>query len=179
MRFARTLSRMLLRVANQAVAVWRKLWRLGMGFEAIEHVSNFLALVGCKSGYVNQRLHAFGTRQGYDRTGIGVSRQYDRPFGAVQAAVESSHIIGKRCERKRRPMRRWRSPESLLLPIAEALARFVCEEHFANVKACEGHSCTLVFADRTRRRARRWCSMAVCGNRAKQAAHRKRLKNGR
>lgn len=76
-----------------------------------------------------------------------------------------------------RMMRRWRSPESLLLPIAEALARFVCEEDFANVKACEGHSCTLVFADRTRRRARRWCSMAVCGNRAKQAAHRNRLKN--
>jgi predicted RNA-binding Zn ribbon-like protein len=74
-------------------------------------------------------------------------------------------------------MRRWRSPESLLLPIAEALAKFVCEEDFANVKACEGHACTLVFADRTRRRARRWCSMAICGNRAKQAAHRSRLKN--
>jgi predicted RNA-binding Zn ribbon-like protein len=74
-------------------------------------------------------------------------------------------------------VRRWRSPESLLLPIGEALATFVCEKDFANVKACEGHSCTLVFADHTRRRARRWCSMAVCGNRAKQAAHRNRLKN--
>ncbi len=74
-------------------------------------------------------------------------------------------------------MRRWRSPESLLLPIGEALAKFVCEEDFANVKACGGHACTLVFADRTRRRARRWCSMAICGNRAKQAAHRSRLKN--
>jgi predicted RNA-binding Zn ribbon-like protein len=77
-----------------------------------------------------------------------------------------------------RAMRRWQSPESLLLPIGEALAKFVCEEDFAGVKACEGHSCTLVFADHTRRRARRWCSMAVCGNRAKQAAHRGRLKNG-
>jgi predicted RNA-binding Zn ribbon-like protein len=76
-------------------------------------------------------------------------------------------------------MRRWRSPESLLLPIGEALAKLVCEEDFANVKACEGHGCTLVFADHTRRRARRWCSMAICGNRAKQAAHRKRLKNKR
>jgi predicted RNA-binding Zn ribbon-like protein len=73
--------------------------------------------------------------------------------------------------------RRWRSPESLLLPIGEALAKFVCEEDFANVKACEGHSCTLVFADHTRRRARKWCSMAVCGNRAKQTAHRNRLKS--
>jgi predicted RNA-binding Zn ribbon-like protein len=75
-------------------------------------------------------------------------------------------------------IRRWRSPEALLLPIGEALAKFVCEADFATVKACEGHACTLVFADHTRRRARRWCSMAVCGNRAKQAAHRSRLKNG-
>jgi predicted RNA-binding Zn ribbon-like protein len=76
-----------------------------------------------------------------------------------------------------RAMRHWRSTESLLLPIGEALARFVCEEDFAKVKACEGHSCTLIFADHSRRRARRWCSMAICGNRAKQAAHRDRLKN--
>jgi predicted RNA-binding Zn ribbon-like protein len=74
-----------------------------------------------------------------------------------------------------RAMRRWRYPESLLLPIGEALAKFVCEEDFTDIKACEGHNCTLLFADHTRRRARRWCSMAVCGNRAKQAAHRKRL----
>ena len=75
-----------------------------------------------------------------------------------------------------RAMRRWRSPQSLLLPIAEALATFICEENFADVKACEGPICTLLFVDHTRRKARRWCSMAVCGNRAKQAAHRDRLK---
>jgi predicted RNA-binding Zn ribbon-like protein len=75
-----------------------------------------------------------------------------------------------------RMMRRWRSPESLLLPIGEALARFVSTEDFSHVKACEGHACTLMFVDRARGRARRWCSMAACGNRAKQAAHRDRLK---
>lgn len=74
-------------------------------------------------------------------------------------------------------MRRWRSPESLLLPVGEALAKFVCDEDFSCVKACEGHSCTMLFADHTRRRARRWCAMAICGNRAKQAAHRSRLKS--
>lgn len=72
--------------------------------------------------------------------------------------------------------RRWRSPDALLQPIGEALARFVCDEDFSNVKACEGPACTLMFADHTRGHARRWCSMAVCGNRAKQAAHRNRLK---
>jgi predicted RNA-binding Zn ribbon-like protein len=64
----------------------------------------------------------------------------------------------------------------LLLPIAEAMARLICDEDFSYVKACEGPTCTLLFADHTRGRARRWCSMALCGNRAKQAAHRHRQK---
>lgn len=75
-----------------------------------------------------------------------------------------------------RVQRRWRSPEALLLPVARALADLVCLEDFTYVKACEGSSCTLLFFDRTRGHARRWCSMAVCGNRAKQAAHRHRRK---
>jgi predicted RNA-binding Zn ribbon-like protein len=72
--------------------------------------------------------------------------------------------------------RRWHSAESLLLPIAEILATLVCDEDFTHVKACEGPACTLMFADHTRGHARRWCSMAICGNRAKVAAHRKRQK---
>jgi predicted RNA-binding Zn ribbon-like protein len=73
-------------------------------------------------------------------------------------------------------LRKWRSPEALLLPIGEALGRFVCTEDFSHVKACEGPACTLLFADHTRGHRRRWCSMALCGNRAKQAAHRHRHK---
>ena len=72
--------------------------------------------------------------------------------------------------------RRWRSPDSLLLPLGEVLAQFVSDEDFTNVKCCEGPSCTLMFVDHTRGRKRRWCSMAVCGNRAKAAAHRERQK---
>src|SRR5262249_51762969 len=75
-----------------------------------------------------------------------------------------------------RPTRRWHSADVLLIPIAEVLARFICSEDFTHVKACEGPTCTLLFADHTRGGARRWCSMALCGNRAKQAAHRQRRK---
>jgi predicted RNA-binding Zn ribbon-like protein len=75
--------------------------------------------------------------------------------------------------------RRWRSADALLIPIAKAMAELVCSEDFSDVKACEGRPCTLYFLDRTRGRARRWCSMAICGNRAKQAAYRKRAKRGR
>jgi predicted RNA-binding Zn ribbon-like protein len=75
-----------------------------------------------------------------------------------------------------RTMRRWRSPDSLLLPLAEALATSIADEDFAYIKACEGPQCTMLFADHTRGHARRWCSMAICGNRAKVAAHRQRHK---
>jgi predicted RNA-binding Zn ribbon-like protein len=80
---------------------------------------------------------------------------------------------------KLRTVRRWRTPDSLLLPIAETLARFVSTEDFSDVRACEGPSCTLLFVDHTRGKARRWCSMAICGNRAKQAAHRERARRPR
>jgi predicted RNA-binding Zn ribbon-like protein len=76
-------------------------------------------------------------------------------------------------------VRRWSDPGALLLPVGEALARLVCSEDFSHVKACEGPACTLLFADHTRGHARRWCSMAICGNRAKQAAHRHRRKTQR
>lgn len=78
-----------------------------------------------------------------------------------------------------RPQRRWHSPESLLFPLVRSLAELVCTEDFTYVKACEGPACTLLFIDRTRSRARKWCSMAICGNRAKQAAHRQRAHKAR
>ena len=65
--------------------------------------------------------------------------------------------------------RTWRSPDMLLLPIAQMMAEFICTEDFTSIRACERTGCGLLFLDRTRGRARRWCSMAVCGNRAKQA----------
>jgi predicted RNA-binding Zn ribbon-like protein len=99
----------------------------------------------------------------------------DERFGRIVA----SHHHGNGSGLELRSTRRWKSPESLLLPIGAVLAEFVCEEDFSNVKACEGPTCTLLFADHTRGRARRWCSMALCGNRAKQAAHRQRLKSER
>lgn len=110
----------------------------------------------------------------------------DEEFGQIVVRDRSSHgehVHGR--DRARvsrlalRPQRRWRSPETLLLPIARSLADLVCAEDFTYLKACEGPTCTLLFIDRTRGTARRWCSMAVCGNRAKQAAYRKRAQRAR
>jgi predicted RNA-binding Zn ribbon-like protein len=75
-----------------------------------------------------------------------------------------------------RTLRRWRTPDSLLLPIAHAIANFLTSEDLSRVKSCEKSPCTLFFLDRTRGQARRWCSMTLCGNRAKQAHYRARQK---
>jgi predicted RNA-binding Zn ribbon-like protein len=70
--------------------------------------------------------------------------------------------------------RDWSDPRSLLMVIGQAMADLVRSADFSRIRACEGRGCTLVFHDVSKRNSRRWCSMAVCGNRAKQAAHRAR-----
>jgi predicted RNA-binding Zn ribbon-like protein len=89
----------------------------------------------------------------------------DTSYPVVEAAG------GEQALRLRR-IRRCERPDDLLRPIAEAAADLVCSVDFRLIRACEGFPCTLVFLDRTKAHMRRWCSMAVCGNRAKAAAHR-------
>ncbi|WP_188381596.1 CGNR zinc finger domain-containing protein [Oxalicibacterium faecigallinarum] len=66
--------------------------------------------------------------------------------------------------------------EADLLPVAEALAQLLAEANFEKVRKCECDECTLLFYDRTKAGRRRWCSMAMCGNRMKVAAYRARSK---
>lgn len=76
-----------------------------------------------------------------------------------------------------RRVRRWRTVEDLLVPIAEAIGDLVCSTDFEQVKLCEGPTCTLWFHDISKNHSRRWCTMAVCGNRAKAALHRAKKKS--
>lgn len=70
--------------------------------------------------------------------------------------------------------RHWQDPQQLLVPAAEAAARLLTTGDASLVRHCEGPTCTLWFYDRTKSHRRRWCSMAVCGNRAKARNHRER-----
>ena len=99
----------------------------------------------------------------------------DDAYGAVVARTVEAPDQSTRSALEWRTLRRWRTPDSLLLPIAHAIANFVTSEDLSRVKACEKSPCTLCFLDRTRGQARRWCSVTLCGNRAKQALHRSRL----
>lgn len=63
---------------------------------------------------------------------------------------------------------------ALLGPVAQALAQLLAEGDFDLVRQCEHPDCVLWFYDRTKSHKRRWCSMALCGNRHKAAQFRKR-----
>jgi len=73
-----------------------------------------------------------------------------------------------------RQVRSWSSPAALLAVPATAVAELLMDPAPDLVRPCDGAGCTLWFYDRTKSHRRRWCSMAVCGNRAKAAAHRQR-----
>jgi len=64
--------------------------------------------------------------------------------------------------------------EWLLAAIARSAAELIVEGQNAPLKRCANAGCRLFFYDDSRTRRRRWCSMAVCGNRHKVAAFLKR-----
>jgi len=71
-------------------------------------------------------------------------------------------------------VRRPDTPQAILAPVAEAAAELLTTADFDRIKRCEDETCVLWFADRTKSRHRRWCSMELCGNRHKVTAYRKR-----
>jgi predicted RNA-binding Zn ribbon-like protein len=95
----------------------------------------------------------------------------DKSFSQVEVAgskTKAGHplVLGR--------VRRWESPEELIDPLVDAAADLICNYDFQLIRSCEGSACCLMFLDRTKGHARRWCSMAVCGNRFKAEAHRAR-----
>jgi predicted RNA-binding Zn ribbon-like protein len=62
-----------------------------------------------------------------------------------------------------------------------ALLAIVCESirdgSWSRLKACRSETCGWAFYDASRNRVGTWCSMAVCGNRAKTRAYRVRQRS--
>jgi predicted RNA-binding Zn ribbon-like protein len=64
--------------------------------------------------------------------------------------------------------------EWLLAAVARSGAEIISEGPEAPVRICANPQCGLFFYDTSRTGKRRWCSMAVCGNRHKVAQHARR-----
>jgi predicted RNA-binding Zn ribbon-like protein len=62
----------------------------------------------------------------------------------------------------------------LLGLLAEAASDLLCTRELSLIKKCQNPACVLFFYDTTKNHARHWCSMGICGNRSKVAAHYRR-----
>jgi len=69
-------------------------------------------------------------------------------------------------------------PAHLLALLAEAASDLLCGVDLALVKKCRNQACILFFYDTTKNHTRQWCSMSLCGNRMKVAAHYRRQRKG-
>jgi predicted RNA-binding Zn ribbon-like protein len=66
----------------------------------------------------------------------------------------------------------------LLGLLAEAATNLLCTCDLSLIKKCQNPACVLFFYDTTKNHARHWCSMTICGNRSKVAAHYRRHRSG-
>ena len=64
--------------------------------------------------------------------------------------------------------------EWLLAAIARSAAELIAEGPKARLRICANRECGYFFYDDSRTHQRRWCSMAVCGNRSKVAGYARR-----
>jgi predicted RNA-binding Zn ribbon-like protein len=62
-----------------------------------------------------------------------------------------------------------REPEDLLAPLAHSAAALLADLDRSRIRKCK--HCVLHFYDTSKKGTRRWCSMQLCGNRAKVAAY--------
>lgn len=57
--------------------------------------------------------------------------------------------------------------DRVLWPVVQSAAELLTSDRLDRVRECGADNCAWLFLDRSKNRSRRWCDMAVCGNRVK------------
>jgi len=95
------------------------------------------------------------------------SRDWIQPINEILRITEGHDELTFDGRWKLEFMAREEGLEWLLAAIARSAAEIVVEGSEARLRMCANPRCGLFFCDTSRTHRRRWCSMAVCGNRHK------------
>ncbi|UQA95077.1 CGNR zinc finger domain-containing protein [Streptomyces halobius] len=82
--------------------------------------------------------------------------------------------IGPEGDAVLRPAPGLQGADRLTARIAAGIATAVADGTWTRLKACEAHDCRWAFYDKSPAGRSRWCTMAVCGSRAKMRTYRAR-----
>ena len=66
--------------------------------------------------------------------------------------------------------------DQMLWPVLRAATQLATSPGLERVRSCPGEDCGWLFLDTSKAGRRRWCSMAICGNRMKTKRHRARAR---
>ena len=157
---------------NTGDAVLRWLERAGISAEAAREVDRDQLLAQARALRALARRLVAGRKEGKDED-VGALNAYLHAYPSTPHLEQGSdgRLLLTRSVRGD-------AMASLLGPIAEDLAQLLVEGDFSLVRQCEHPDCVLWFYDRTKAHKRRWCSMALCGNRYKAAQFRKKALAG-
>ncbi len=67
--------------------------------------------------------------------------------------------------------------DRMLWPVVRSAAELLTSDELGRVRECAADNCAWLFLDRSKNRSRRWCDMAVCGNRDKVRRFRQRSRS--
>ena len=108
---------------------------------------------------------------------LAIARIGKRPFAEADRALLNRRAAGRTpAPHLGRNGSSWTtgSASELLSLIAREAVELFGSALGERIRRCEGENCAILFVDTSRSGARRWCSMAGCGNKAKVASFRAR-----
>ena len=154
------------RLVDEAEA--RRLLRSADSEEARNGLAEALGLRGLLARIAHDLAHGDGPDEA-DLRGV------NRVLASHPTLLSVSPKDG-RWEVRSRPVDQ--GPGAIVALIAADFGHFLEHADLSLVRHCEGKDCRLYFYDTSKNHKRRWCSMEMCGNRAKVAEHRARRHAG-
>jgi predicted RNA-binding Zn ribbon-like protein len=106
----------------------------------------------------------------------------DRPLAELNAGLSRALARLRLLRGRQRLEWGWRpeaSLDAMLPPVVRAAADLLLSVPAGSLRECASQRCRWLFVDDSPSRRRRWCDMAVCGNRAKAKRHYARRRSGR
>ncbi len=154
----------------------------------LEHGADLLATPGALTRWLERRRltgspafterdldRAVAVREGLRALASGSGELADLNRAARGAAIELRFVDGGP---RFVPAAGSALDRALAIVVAIA-ARAMIDGSWARLKICPGDDCGWAFYDHSRNQSGRWCSMAVCGGRAKARTHYRRRRDER